>query len=196
MKKQLYFIIWACVIFGCSKKDNRLPVKRNEAMAASGKEYFIRKGNHYADGSKMEILRSNSIHCEVMFDSTAIYESVDKTNQEDVNKLIGFSDCNTAHHENSARLGWSWNGHAVVLYAYTYMDKERMIKTLAEVPLKQLVTCSVSAIDNHYFFTVNSIADSLPRHCNDYNGERYKLFPYFGGDETAPHDIRIVIYEK
>jgi hypothetical protein len=35
----------------------------------------------------------------------------------------------------------------------------------------------------------------LPRHCTGSNYTRYKLFPYFGGDEVAPHRIKIKITE-
>ena len=37
--------------------------------------------------------------------------------------------------------------------------------------------------------------DSLPRTSATSKAEGYKLYPYFGGDESAPHDIFIYIKE-
>jgi hypothetical protein len=41
---------------------------------------------------------------------------------------------------------------------------------------------------------VNEKEATLPRHCSG-NYTRYKLYPYFGGDELAPHKIEIKITE-
>lgn len=35
----------------------------------------------------------------------------------------------------------------------------------------------------------------MQRHCSDAVDTDYKLLPYLGGDEPAPHDIRIKIKE-
>jgi hypothetical protein len=41
---------------------------------------------------------------------------------------------------------------------------------------------------------VNGKTLFLPRHCSG-TYRRYRLYPYFGGDEVAPHDITIKITE-
>ena len=130
------------------------------------------------------------------FDSSAIYTSVEKANQEDVNKLTGFSDCGTDHQQNSARIGWSWNGSQVVLYAYAYVNKLRYIKTLGEVNINQSFSCSIQARNNNYYFEADGHIDSIPRYCAGDLNYRYKLFPYFGGDESAPQEIRISMTEE
>ena len=158
----------------------------------SGEQTFlIKKGNHSAEGNHFQMFEKTSLSYEVEFDSSAIYESALISNQEDVNKLFGFSDCNTHHHDNSARIGWVWNGKAIALYAYSYVNKERVIKPLINIQINEQVKCSISASGDKYYFKVNNYTDSLPRHCTDYEGSRYKLYPYFGGDEMAPHDVRI-----
>jgi hypothetical protein len=175
---------------GCVKKEL---VIDTAGELTQGTVYVIKKGSHSASGNNFQLLRTSAIHCEVTFDSSAIYQSVNAGNQEDVNKLIGFSDCNDEHHQNSARLGWAWNGDAVALYAYAYVDGQRIIKHLANTPVNQPVKCSVIASGDKYFFLAGSTRDSLTRHCNGYSSARYKLYPYFGGDEVAPHDITIKI---
>jgi hypothetical protein len=46
--------------------------------------------------------------------------------------------------------------------------------------------------DTEYIFHVDNSTVSLPRHCSD-DASGYKLYPYFGGDEAAPHEITIEI---
>jgi len=195
MKTRFYLcvLVLSCLT-ACSKEDL---LKTFSKVSKTGEErtFLIKKDNHSAEGNSMEMLSRNFMNCQVQFDSSAIYESLNTSNQADVNKLFGFSDCDTHHQENSARFGWAWNGKGMVLYAYAYVNRERFIKTLATVSLYQPVNCSIRAEGNQYYFRVNNLVDSLPRHCSDYNGSRYRLYPYFGGDETAPHDISIKIKE-
>ena len=190
-----YFFVAICVVnFGC-KKQTEAPTESTSQPVDSLITYIIQKGNHYSDQSVLQLMNKPAITADVTFDSSAIYKSVDPVNQADVNKLMGFSDCGSEHQQNSARLGWSWNGTALILYAYAYVNSVRVIKTLGPVPLEKPITCSVKAKANYYYFSALSYTDSIPRHCAGYVESGYKLYPYFGGDETAPHDIRIKIYE-
>ena len=54
---------------------------------------------------------------------------------------------------------------------------------------------SISIQPKQYLFTCNGSKTTLQRHCNSSNILGYKLYPYFGGDETAPHDIDLFIKE-
>ena len=184
--KYIIFCLLISLVYGCLEKDNL-----GDDTGAEAVTYVIRKGNHSVDGDHFKILRTNRINCEVVFDSTAAYQSGLPENQLDVNKLIGFSDCTNNHHQNSARIGWAWNGQAVRLYAYAYVNGERVIKPLGDFPLNRPVTCSVAATGDQYYFSAGTIVDSISRFCASYSGTRYKLYPYFGGNEVAPHDITI-----
>lgn len=180
----------------CSKNTNFETENSNPSVPKGFQEYFIGKGQHYSSQSAQVFLNSPSLRCEVIFDSSAIYQSSQGYNQEDVNKLIGFSDCGAGHHENSARLGWNWNGRNVMIYAYAYSGTQRIILPIDSVKIGKAFSCSVEAIEGSYHFAVGESKVSIQRFCNNYTGSFYKLFPYFGGDETAPHDIRIYIREK
>ena len=159
-------------------------------------EYFINKGQHYSAQSAQVVLNTPSIKCDVIFDSSAIYQNIEANNQLDVNKLIGYSDCGAGHHENSARLGWNWNGSQIVIYAYAYSGTQRIILPIDSVKIGKAFYCSIEAIEGNYHFAVADKKVTIQRFCNNYTGTFFKLFPYFGGDETAPHDIRIYIREK
>jgi hypothetical protein len=83
-----------------------------------------------------------------------------------------------------------------MIYAYAYVAKERIILPVDSVKIGKAFTCSVHAIDGKYQFAVGEKVVTIQRLCNEYGSGFNKLYPYFGGDETAPHDIRIYIREQ
>lgn len=156
--------------------------------------YTMLQGAHYCVDNDYPIINgAQAIDFLVVFDSTCIYENVDPENQRDINKLMGFSDCNTLHQVNSARFGWNWMDGQLYLYAYCYNDGERIYKTLGTVDLNTLQHLKMYPEGNSYVFEVNEKRDTMPRHCSDNTITGYKLFPYFGGDEAAPHTVTIRI---
>lgn len=191
----LYLLLVAIVPVSCKKETLQQILSKGNVITGIPGVYTIQKGSHYCDQSKVELTDKASVNAVVTFDNSAIYTSVDPGNQADVNKLIGFSDCGSDHQENSARLGWSWNGQDLVIYAYAYNNKQRITKTLGTVPLNKPFNCSVKAEKGQYYFKLNNTVDSIPRHCSDYSGTHYKLYPYFGGDEVAPHTISLKVEE-
>lgn len=182
--------------YSCEKDTVVVAPAENPLLDTKRTEYLIKQGNHFCEQNGPELMIDPVIRATVTFDSSAAYTSLDTVNQGDVNKLIGFSDCNTNHQENSARLGWSWNGKKIALYAYAYSNKARIIKALGNVDVNQSFPCSVTVGAGYYYFKVNNRTDSIARFCTGHTGYRYKLFPYFGGDEAAPHDVRIIIVEE
>lgn len=196
MKNRFTKVFICFLALGCAKPDGLLP--RNEVAFAdlrNATTYLIKTGNHYSEQNAPQVMQRDSISATITFDSSAVYTSVNSGNQADVNKLLGFSDCANDHMQNSARIGWSWNGHSLELYAYAYTQQSRTIKSLGNFELNKPVHCLIKATNNYYYFHAGNTTDSIPRYCDEYNGSRYKLFPYFGGDETAPHEINILIAE-
>lgn len=55
--------------------------------------------------------------------------------------------------------------------------------------------CYISVRNNEYIFSVNGNTITMPRTSTTLQATGYKLFPYFGGNELAPHDIFIRIKE-
>ena len=56
--------------------------------------------------------------------------------------------------------------------------------------------CSIKVQGEVYQFTVDGKTETMPRMSTTQNGKGYQLYPYFGGDEGAPHDVRIWIKEE
>lgn len=168
-------------------------------------DYFIPRGQSYSTDSTT-IVRLGGIterNVQFRFDNSAIYSTVDPLNQADINKLYGFADCVSfttlytiaPHHINSARFGWSWYKNALRIYAYWYSDSQRLYKELQTVDIGKTYTAGIKLVPNGYEFTIDNKKDTVPRTCNSPTISGYKLFPFFGGTELAPHDIHIWIKE-
>lgn len=153
--------------------------------------YTIKKGQHSSD-SPFAIRNVSELKFEATFNASAIYQTTDKANQADINKLYGVADCRTDHHSNSARFGWRWFNNQLEIHAYTYLNKVRQSKLVGMVELNKAYSYEIGLQDNKYVFTLNGESVELPRHCNGI-AEGYQLYPYYGGDEVAPHDITIAI---
>ena len=164
------------------------------ALAAKKNIYTIEKGEHSSKGTNLGLFIGKILSVDVRFDNSAIY-NLGNTNQGDINKLIGFSDCFSHHHKNSARLGWRWSEEKqkVEIFAYTYAKGKRAFKWINDVVLNEKFTMKIKVSKNMYYFTVGAPGVGLERGCNSKSAFGYKLFPYFGGDEVAPNDVNIYV---
>jgi len=158
-------------------------------------KYTIRQGQHYADQNFYQPAVYDELKFIVRFDSTAIYQTIEAVNQEDINKLYGFSDNNAQHQQFSARFGWNWTGKALRLYAYIYNNGERSSREIIPVQTGAEINCSLKVAADKYIFSVDNNTVEMPRTSTTAKSSGYKLYPYFGGDESAPHDITIWIKE-
>lgn len=181
----------------CSDDTMDAPAPGNEDTVQSKKfvEYLIPSGKHYAVREDSIVwLNITAQHFEVIFDSSAIYTTKNPVNQADINKLYGFAD-NDHHQTNSARFGWRWYNNQLQLHAYVYKYEKRSSKFLKAIPFNQTVHCSISIKGDDYIFVADEDTVKVSRGPKQATAAGYKLFPYFGGDETAPHNIRIKIKE-
>lgn len=68
-------------------------------------------------------------------------------------------------------------------------------KEIGTVKIGEENNCSIKVNGDTYIFTLNDQQVVMPRASTTPLAEGYKLFPYFGGDELAPHTISIWIKE-
>lgn len=155
-------------------------------------KYTIPEGKHYST-YKIELLQSSSLIFQATFDETAVYQSLTTENQWDTNKLFGFSDCNSMHHEHSARFGWRWLNDRIEIMAYCYVNGERIIEYIGSTQPFQTNLYEIQLTDTHYIFRFDNEILEIPRIKPCDKGAYYLLFPYFGGNESAPHDINIML---
>jgi hypothetical protein len=189
MKNLIYSLLILTVLccFASCKKD---PAAKFDTT-----EYVIKAGEHYSNENGYEKANYNELAFTARFDSSAIYKTIDPQNQDDINKLYGFSDNDAGHQQFSARFGWAWVNNALHLYGYVYNNGTRDSKELGTVSIGAENNCSIRVTPTQYIFTLNNKIDSLQRKSTTSTGIGYKLYPYFGGDEVAPHDVRIWIKE-
>jgi hypothetical protein len=179
------------------KKEAILPNDLAPLLSAKDtwKTHTIDNASHFCKKNDFEPLNTDSLHFIAVFDESAIYTSQNSYNQSDINKLYGFSDCGTLHHKNSARFGWNWQNNALRIYAYVYSDGARISKEITSVALGRENTFKIEKKAGQYIFTVNNLHSTrIQAGCNT-RVEGYRLYPYFGGDEKAPHRITIRILD-
>ncbi len=162
-------------------------------LVQSHENFIIQKGQHRAK-VRVQSLQSSVLTFDAIFDQSAIYQTQQIENQHDINKLMGFSDCNSLHHENSARFGWRWLDGNLEIHAYAYASGKRVTRFIGNVDIDTSNTYQITMTQDSYIFNLvgfNPVVIKRENHCN--RGFYYMLFPYFGGDESAPHDILIQV---
>ena len=157
-------------------------------------EYVIDEGDH-SSTTAVSLFTGSQMSFEALFDDSAIYETDSESNQGDINKLMGFSDCSGHHHSNSARFGWRWYDDELQIHAYTYADGTRSYELLGSVAIDAVETYRIEIDADRYLFTFDGTTTEMDRGCSGAGFASYQLYPYFGGDETAPHDITIRVQE-
>lgn len=189
-----FLLLPAFPLCGCHKAaGNLLDKATHSVQPGQFQTYTIRAGAQYCDQSGYKPVEVSEMKFAVRFDSSAIYRTLDPVNQYDINKLYGFADNASDHHQYSARFGWRWSEGALRLFAYVYNAGVVSSEELTTVPIGAEITCSIKVSGNQYVFSVNDLVRSMPRAATTEKGKGYQLYPYFGGDESAPHDIRIFI---
>jgi hypothetical protein len=166
---------------------------KKQNTSSSFLKYTIPAGKQYCDQNNFLPVKFQQLTFIVKFDSSAIYKTRKAENQDDINKLFGFSDNNATHQQFSGRFGWRWSDDALRLFAYNYNNGNRSFKELATIEIGRQYTCSITVAGSEYIFAVNGVETKMPRQSTTTLAEGYQLYPYFGGDETAPHDIFIWI---
>lgn len=166
------------------------------STACQSTVFTIPAGSH-ASTSAVVFHRGTELAFDARFDDSAMYTTRDPANQLDINKLYGFSDCSAHHHTASARVGWRWVDERLEVLAYTYADGEVAWAALGDVSLEHPHRYRIEVADEVYRFTLDEgTSVVLPRGCRDAAPVMYRLWPYFGGDETAPHDITIEVTRR
>ena len=168
------------------------------------KVYSIHKGNHRSGLYFKPHYNLRELTYDVMFTDSCIYQ-LDKVNQFDINKLFGLSY--GYHHTNSVRFGWrsvGYAGNKIDIVAYCYVNGQRVKDIgrhtfLTMIQTNKLYTLKIETLPTKYTLSVSD-KDGLIAHKSISHSTLpnwgYHLFPYFGGDCVAPHDINIILQQK
>lgn len=155
------------------------------------KTYTIPKGEHYSMHLPKPYLGlKKSFNLKVLFDDSCRYDLGD-INQLDINKLWGVSF--GFHQDNSIRIGWKYNLSIgqIELFSYIYQAGTRLTSFISSIPMNLIADIEFSLYDDRYSIVVNNEYEfNRPFHFPKWQ-LKYYLFPYFGGNKVAPHDINI-----
>jgi hypothetical protein len=158
--------------------------------------YTIPAGEH-SSGSFINHPNNSKISFQFILDESAYYETEIPENQDDVNKIYGMSDFGVRHQKYSIRLGWKYMNNELQL---CWLRHEQGIHSSAKIRIIEPDVIYNATIDIKTFYYVIVIDNdtTLVRRRPEGNWgliRRYYLYPYFGGNEYAPHDITIKIKE-
>ncbi|MEP7318699.1 MAG: hypothetical protein ABI921_08150 [Panacibacter sp.] len=201
----ILLLVFICVLnITCTKSateitQNTLQAQDEQSAITEGAlgkvvTYLIPKGNQYCTPNPLTFTTQSQLTFKAVFDSSCIYTTIDPVNQYDINKLYGFSDCSSHHLTNSARIGWRWSNDSLRIFSFVHNEGVMLMNEITTARIGSTIKCRITCLTDSYSFEVNGKSISVPRHCSG-NYTRYKLYPYFGGDEVAPHDINIWIKE-
>jgi len=160
------------------------------------KQYLIPKGEHRSTWFPRFHFKGHEFTIKVKFNSSCRYK-IHGDDQYDINKIGGYG-FGWNHHKNSFRLGWTWNTDKkkIVLWAYVYYDGNRTYQAIKECSDTETVTVRVklgktSGWPVWMVYANRDIAPTYIQASGSFPKWGFKLYPYFGGQETAPHDIEI-----
>lgn len=164
------------------------------------KEYVIEKGKHSPKGLHLGITFRKAVSFEAMFDESCLYtmEGVDKF---DINKLFGFATTYW-HHKQSGRVGWRClDGENIQLLTYSYNDGIRENSehdVMGVVKPGEKFKCSIVDLEQSYLYAFAKSDGTQQTFFHDAKKPdwfffHYLLFPYFGGNKTAPHDMKMYV---
>jgi len=161
-------------------------------LVATYTTYLIKKGEHYCSPRPLKSVSLTEMKFFAKLNESAVYQTVIPENQYDVNKLWGFSE-GLNNQYNSARMGWGYSDGSIRIYGYVYSKGVRYFQEIITVLPNQEVYCSIKISGNTYILSANGVSITLPRGTTTTRASGYQQYPYFGGDEVAPHDITILV---
>ena len=146
---------------------------------------------------RLNVHLDRTVSFNLRFDANANYLNGTPSTQSDWNKVMGLTS-NRIHH-NSLRIGWRWNPAAQVIELgfYGYIQGQRIDSKLASVPLGQSIACELHLDNNGMRATAGGVTRDVrqPLGLSGWFPTTTWLLrtAYFGGTETAPHDIDLSV---
>jgi len=182
MRKFLILLL----LFSCTKEVDDLGFR----------VYTIPAGEH-SSGSFINHPVNSKIEFKFMLDESAIYETEIAENQHDVNKIYGMSDFGVRHQKYSIRLGWRYLNNELELCWLRHEEGRHSAATIRTIDTDVIYNATIDIKTFYYVIVIDNDTTLVRRRPEGNWGllRRYYLYPYFGGNEYAPHDITIKIKE-
>lgn len=169
------FVLLLLLLTACTKINN---------LEGDEVTFLIKKGDHYSNNRWVRT--GDLVIAKVYVDSSWIYYDLEPC----WNKLAGLSH-GIDPHNNSARIVWMCKDSVISIGGYFYRDGERNYEKLTEVQVGEWYYIRVWFSDKTYYITFGDDYNSYEMKVSGYKdtNEHYMLYPYFGGNPKAPHDM-------
>lgn len=151
------------------------------------KTYTINEGKHFTDERFPQLLPlTNGIYGEFILGE----ETVPSFEHDHINKIVGLA-VGIDHHDNSLRIGWMFSNDLFHLYAYAYHNGKRHHKFITAVHIGHKVEYYIAVIEGVPTIHVDDYRVAFDFQY-DYSVKTGSLlFPYYGGQPTAPNTIKL-----
>jgi hypothetical protein len=186
MVHYLRIVLIFLFIVACSKEVDDLGFRT----------YVIPAGEH-SSGNFINHPNNSRLAFDFILDESAEYYTEVPENQHDVNKIYGMSDFGVRHQKYSIRLGWRYIDNEIELCWLRHEEGRHSSATIRTIEPNTVYSAMIDITTFYYVIVINSDTTMVRRRPEGYWGliRRYYLYPYFGGNEYAPHDITIKIKE-
>jgi hypothetical protein len=162
-------------------------------------EIKIEKGKHYASGIHVRpYLGKRFISWKINLDISCLYTPIND-DSNDLNKLCGISFGH--HHKKSLRFAWRPDFNIpgqFMIYAYWYSNGQRRSLYIGNISHNLDYEFQIIIDESIVAFAIyHPRISQYPLYCTDINYPEpkvrigYYLWPYFGGNNTAPHDMKL-----
>ena len=156
---------------------------------------IIKKGTHGNWRWPKFIFKPVHLHYKITFTNSCRYE-LNHSDQADVNKLFGIGYL-PWHMINSVRFGWRYDMQSDKIEILSYIRKSGKIvfHSMAFLDIGkeyELLLYRTGFGNDTHLFVINGL--NFYKNAGfllNLNGWGYLLYPYFGGNSKAPHDIEI-----
>lgn len=158
--------------------------------------FTIPAGAHYPEPHPfLNVVHGNTLEFRFRFDDSAIYD-LGTEDQHDINKLFGFAEGSALNiHEHSARFGWRWlvAEERIEILGYAYTGGTRKSISLGTVLPWEDAEGSIISTPDAYRFLFKGSTYTIPRDTPFQAERKFLSYPYFGGNITAPQEVRVAI---
>lgn len=157
-------------------------------QAQKSMTFRIKKDKHTSTNRCIRFVKGGQINFDIFVNPQWVYNENAPGFQSGWNKLIGISD-GLNRHKNSVRIGWRSIGGKIFMCSYCYVNGERIISEMAEVPFGWN-SGSVIITDSAYKVLINNQVLEVTK--SGSSAFLLMMYPYFGGNSTAPHDMEFL----
>jgi hypothetical protein len=167
-------------------------------MFSKYKEFLIKRGSHYCSDFFYKVCNSflvntKEVSYNVVFTDSCVYNSQVDPNIN-INQLFGMSF--GFHNNDSIHFGWNVVEDKIYTYACFHIHGEYKTIFITTVEKNTEYLMNLRVTKDEYLFSVNTNKGELkevfyPRLRGRLPFWGYRLWPYFGDIQTAPHNITI-----